>query len=90
MAGALQRPSLDAVETVRLARLLYRRVVPTSLLFQSTTTNHKQHHHPGQDLVLFNDTIYSNIQYGRLDATREEVEDAARQVGCVLRSSSSW
>ncbi|PRW21021.1 ABC transporter B family member mitochondrial [Chlorella sorokiniana] len=32
-----------------------------------------------QDLVLFNDTIYYNIQYGRLDATREEVEDAARQ-----------
>ena len=36
-----------------------------------------------QDLVLFNDTIYYNIQYGRLDATREEVEDAARQVRCL-------
>lgn len=38
--------------------------------------------------MLFNDTIYYNIQYGRLDATREEVEDAARQVGCVLRQVS--
>ncbi len=34
-----------------------------------------------QDLVLFNDTIYYNINYGRLDATREEVEGAAKQVG---------
>lgn len=33
-----------------------------------------------QDLVLFNDTIAYNIQYGRLDATQAEVEDAARQV----------
>jgi ATP-binding cassette subfamily B protein len=28
--------------------------------------------------VLFNDTIYYNISYGRPDATREEVENAAR------------
>ena len=26
-----------------------------------------------QDMVLFNDTIYYNILYGRLDATAEEV-----------------
>ena len=26
-----------------------------------------------QDMVLFNDTIYYNILYGRLDATEEEV-----------------
>lgn len=32
-----------------------------------------------QDAVLFNDTIFSNIAYGRPDATREEVEDAARR-----------
>ncbi|KAL4855557.1 ABC transporter B family member 25 [Chlorella vulgaris] len=32
-----------------------------------------------QDLVLFNDTILYNINYGRLDASREEVEAAARQ-----------
>jgi len=31
-----------------------------------------------QDTVLFNDTIFYNIAYGRPDATREEVEDAAR------------
>jgi ATP-binding cassette subfamily B protein len=31
-----------------------------------------------QDTVLFNDTIFYNIRYGRPDATRAEVEDAAR------------
>ncbi|HLT91380.1 MAG TPA: ABC transporter ATP-binding protein/permease [Woeseiaceae bacterium] len=31
-----------------------------------------------QDTVLFNDTIFYNIRYGRTDATREEVERAAR------------
>ncbi|MEO7149836.1 MAG: ABC transporter ATP-binding protein/permease [Rhodanobacteraceae bacterium] len=31
-----------------------------------------------QDTVLFNDSIYYNIAYGRTDATREEVEAAAR------------
>ena len=31
-----------------------------------------------QDTVLFNDTIFYNIRYGRTDATREEVEAAAR------------
>jgi len=31
-----------------------------------------------QDTVLFNDTIYYNIQYGRPDASREEVIAAAR------------
>ncbi len=31
-----------------------------------------------QDTVLFNDTIYYNIAYGRADATRDEVEQAAR------------
>jgi ATP-binding cassette subfamily B protein len=31
-----------------------------------------------QDTVLFNDTIYYNIAYGRADATREEVIAAAR------------
>jgi ABC-type transport system involved in Fe-S cluster assembly fused permease/ATPase subunit len=32
-----------------------------------------------QDTVLFNDTIYYNIAYGNPDATREQVEQAARQ-----------
>jgi ABC-type transport system involved in Fe-S cluster assembly fused permease/ATPase subunit len=31
-----------------------------------------------QDTVLFNDTLYYNIAYGRPGATREEVEEAAR------------
>lgn len=31
-----------------------------------------------QDTVLFNDSIYYNIAYGRPDATREDVLDAAR------------
>ncbi len=31
-----------------------------------------------QDTVLFNDTIYYNIAYGRADASRAEVEEAAR------------
>lgn len=32
-----------------------------------------------QDTVLFNDTIGYNIRYGRLNATQEEIEEAARQ-----------
>lgn len=32
-----------------------------------------------QDTVLFNDTIFHNIAYGRLSATKEEVYDAARR-----------
>jgi ATP-binding cassette subfamily B protein len=32
-----------------------------------------------QDVVLFNDTIRFNVAYGRLDATQEELEDAARR-----------
>jgi ATP-binding cassette subfamily B protein len=31
-----------------------------------------------QDTVLFNDTLYHNIAYGRVDASREEVIEAAR------------
>lgn len=32
-----------------------------------------------QDTALFNDTIFHNIHYGRLSATKEEVYEAARQ-----------
>ena len=32
-----------------------------------------------QDTFLFNETIYENIRYGRLDATEEEIYAAARQ-----------
>ncbi len=31
-----------------------------------------------QETTLFSDTVYNNIRYGKLDATREEVEAAAR------------
>ncbi|HEX5362080.1 MAG TPA: ABC transporter ATP-binding protein/permease [Fluviicoccus sp.] len=36
-----------------------------------------------QDTVLFNDTIYYNIAYGRPDATREEVMEAARSASIL-------
>ena len=42
-----------------------------------------------QDTVLFNDTIYYNIAYGRPDATREEVEEAARHGAASTISSSA-
>ena len=32
-----------------------------------------------QDTFLFHDSIYENIRYGRLEATREQIEDAAKQ-----------
>jgi len=35
-----------------------------------------------QDTVLFNNTIYYNIVYGRYDASREEIE-AAADVACI-------
>ncbi|MCA8884531.1 MAG: ABC transporter ATP-binding protein/permease, partial [Rhodobacteraceae bacterium] len=44
-------------------------------------TQDSLHHSVGivpQDTVLFNDTLYYNIAYGRSDAPRAEVEDAAR------------
>ncbi len=46
-----------------------------------------------QDTVLFNDTIYYNIQYGRLDATREEVEKAAEMAALgdfIARLPDGW
>jgi len=32
-----------------------------------------------QEMFLFHDTIYENIRYGRLDATKEEIYEAAKQ-----------
>jgi len=32
-----------------------------------------------QDTVLFNDSIFYNINYGRISATKEEIEDAAKR-----------
>ena len=37
-----------------------------------------------QDTVLFNDTIYYNIAYGRTDASREEVIEAARSAHILV------
>ena len=34
-----------------------------------------------QDAILFNDTVFNNIAFGKQDATREEVEAAARIAG---------
>jgi subfamily B ATP-binding cassette protein MsbA len=36
-----------------------------------------------QEVVLFNDTLAANIAYARGDATREEVEEAARAAGVM-------
>ena len=35
-----------------------------------------------QDPVLFTGTIASNIAYGNPDATREQIENAAREANC--------
>ena len=35
-----------------------------------------------QRVYLFQDTVYNNIAVGRMDATREEVEEAARKARC--------
>ena len=36
-----------------------------------------------QDVYLFEDTIANNIKFGKPDATREEVIEAARKAGCA-------
>jgi len=46
-----------------------------------------------QDTVLFNDTIYYNVAYGRPGATREEVEGAARVAhiaAFIARLPAGW
>jgi ATP-binding cassette subfamily B protein len=46
-----------------------------------------------QDTVLFNDTIYYNIAYGRPGSSREEVENAARVAHIadfIARLTSGW
>jgi len=35
-----------------------------------------------QDVYLFQDTIANNIRFGKGDATRQEIEEAARQANC--------
>jgi ABC-type transport system involved in Fe-S cluster assembly fused permease/ATPase subunit len=45
-----------------------------------------------QDTVLFNDTIYYNIQYGRPEASREQVLAAASaaQLAAIHRPAPRW
>lgn len=46
-----------------------------------------------QDVVLFNDTLRYNIGYGRLDASHEELEEAARRAqlsGFIARLPNGW
>ncbi|KAL9915299.1 multi drug resistance 50 [Glossina fuscipes fuscipes] len=38
----------------------------------------------GQEPILFGTTIYENIRYGREDATREEIEAAARAANALM------
>jgi len=35
-----------------------------------------------QETTLFNDTVFNNIRYGNVDATREQVEQAAQEAYC--------
>ena len=37
-----------------------------------------------QETLLFDESIYDNILYGKPSATREEVEEAARRVGPIV------
>lgn len=46
-----------------------------------------------QDPFLFSGSVFDNIRYGRLDATREEVEEAAKVVGAhdwVMRLADGY
>lgn len=36
-----------------------------------------------QETLLFDDTIFNNIRYGKMDATKDEVEEAARQAHVI-------
>jgi ABC-type multidrug transport system fused ATPase/permease subunit len=40
-----------------------------------------------QETFLFHDTIFNNIQFGRLHATQEQIYEAAQ---LLTRMSSSW
>lgn len=69
-----------------IARLLFRFYDPSAgrILIDgqdvSRVSQHSLREQIGivpQDTVLFNESIYYNIQYGRLDATRQEVDRAA-------------
>ena len=82
---ALVGPSGSGKSTI--ARLLFRFYDVTGGSIQidgqdlrdvTQTSIHAQIGVVPQDTVLFNDTVYYNIAYGRPSASREEVEEAAR------------
>jgi ATP-binding cassette subfamily B protein len=82
---ALVGPSGSGKSTI--ARLLFRfydvtggaiRIDGQDLRDVTQTSIHGQIGVVPQDTVLFNDTIYYNIAYGRPDASRAEVEAAAK------------
>lgn len=82
---ALVGPSGSGKSTV--ARLMFRfydvtggaiRIDGQDLRDVTQTSIHAQIGVVPQDTVLFNDTVLYNIAYGRADATRAEIEDAAR------------
>ena len=82
---ALVGPSGSGKSTI--ARLLFRfydvtsgaiRIDGQDLRDVSQTSLHAQIGVVPQDTVLFNDTIYYNIAYGRPEASREEIEAAAK------------
>jgi ATP-binding cassette, subfamily B, heavy metal transporter len=82
---ALVGPSGSGKSTI--GRLMFRfydvnggaiRIDGQDLRDVTQTSIHAQIGVVPQDTVLFNDTVYYNIAYGRADATREEIEAAAR------------
>ncbi|WP_435258827.1 ABCB family ABC transporter ATP-binding protein/permease [Thioclava sp. FR2] len=82
---ALVGPSGSGKSTI--ARLLFRfydvtggaiRIDGQDLRDVTQTSIHSEIGVVPQDTVLFNDTIYYNIAYGRPHATREEIEQAAK------------
>lgn len=82
---ALVGPSGSGKSTI--ARLLFRfydvtggsiRIDGQDLRDVTQTSLHGQIGVVPQDTVLFNDTIYYNIAYGRPDASKEEIEQAAK------------
>jgi ATP-binding cassette subfamily B protein len=82
---ALVGPSGSGKSTI--GRLLFRfydvtdgaiRIDGQDIRDVTQTSLHAQIGVVPQDTVLFNDTVYYNIAYGRPEASRAEVEDAAR------------
>jgi subfamily B ATP-binding cassette protein MsbA len=71
LLALLQRLYEPQQGTIRIDGLDIRDVTQASLRENIATVS--------QDIFLFHDTIANNIRYGRLEASMEEVERAARQ-----------